>query len=646
MQLRLADIAGPFYDTTKPFRNWSSLPYYQLDLSIPPYVAENQLAQGIQRAIQYLDQIRVQGYTGIVIDNLAHLITFCDTAETIYTAQDPEYQRARRYGTAFTKLFDYAQNLDMQVYITADLQWSTAALRRFVGRITADNERVQLANRWAFHELFTSFPQVSGVVVRIGEAGGAHDHHGYQGHMLYTNTVALRSLIDILLPICEAYQRQLIVRTWSIGIGELGDLIWSQSRYRAVFADYDSPYLLTSIKHGPIDFFRHLPNNPTLGMPGPRQIIELQNRREYELFGMVPSSVERLHHDVIQHAIRQPQIAGIWAWNSTGGWGGGSSAIGTGIWSIWTELNSMVTAALAQNPACGTAECILAWCCSRYGVELGEAIAAFYRDSEAIMEHGWYLGRFAHSTPSLGPIYLPTLLWIWWMRPTASLLIWMYLATAITDPETTLRLGHEAAQRAEAHATLITTLVGKTDRLSQSVSYFADLMAVAHVIQQTMLRLAIAVTAGHSAEWQTHIMAAMQLMERLQQHERRWQGNREFPPLELAELRRFLAAMLSAPKVIWRRARFVARIVRQLRRGRRRQRSYLAGGVGALFLVGLLARRTRRNLGIAGLVASSMLVPALRRRMVGAALPWLSKRYYLLPSIFFETGPQISEWSR
>ena len=43
-------------------------------------------------------------------------------------------------------------------------------------------------------------------------------------------------------------------------------LLWSPERYRAAFAGFASPRLLVSIKHGPSDFFRLLPANPTLGL--------------------------------------------------------------------------------------------------------------------------------------------------------------------------------------------------------------------------------------------------------------------------------------------------------------------------------------------------------------------------------------------
>jgi hypothetical protein len=46
----LTDIAGPFYDPAKPFRNWSVLPFYQLDLPNAPFVDREQLERGLARA--------------------------------------------------------------------------------------------------------------------------------------------------------------------------------------------------------------------------------------------------------------------------------------------------------------------------------------------------------------------------------------------------------------------------------------------------------------------------------------------------------------------------------------------------------------------------------------------------------------------
>jgi hypothetical protein len=417
----LADIGGPFYDAAKPFRNWSALPFYQLDLPQPPYVDQQQLAEGVERALAYLERIHAQGYSGIVIDNLAHLVTFARASSQVYGADSPYRLRAEVYRAAFGRLFDRAAQLDMEVYVTTDMQWSTPPVRAYIGRLTADNPRLADVNRWALDELFAALPQVRGLVVRIGEAGGAHNQDvGYTSHMLYTTVAAVRGLIATLLPVCERHERMLIVRTWSIGIGELGDLLWSAERYRAVFDGFNSPWLLASIKHGPSDFFRLLPHNPTLGLPGPRQFVELQNRREYELFGMVPSSIARLHQNALQHAAATSTFAGVWAWNGTGGWGGGRATIGAEGWSLWTELSSALTAALVRDPSLDTQEFARRWCAERFGGEFGAALADVYLESEELIERGWYSGTLPGGRRSLGAIYLPSLLWIWWMRPTAT----------------------------------------------------------------------------------------------------------------------------------------------------------------------------------------------------------------------------------
>src|SRR5215470_7546765 len=107
----LADIGGPFYEFAKPFRNWSALPFYQIDTPVAPYVDRAQLERGVARAGAYLAQIHAQGYTGIVIDNLAHLVTFDSAPQSIYTLDDPCRLRALAYSAAFRRLFAQAAAL-------------------------------------------------------------------------------------------------------------------------------------------------------------------------------------------------------------------------------------------------------------------------------------------------------------------------------------------------------------------------------------------------------------------------------------------------------------------------------------------------------------------------------------------------------
>ncbi|MGB9634081.1 MAG: hypothetical protein ACPL8I_12180, partial [Chloroflexaceae bacterium] len=173
MKRLLTDIAGPFFEPGQPFRNCSALPYYQLDLPQRPYVDRDRLERCLARAERYLATVAAQGYTGIVLDNLAHLITFDATPERIYAPNDPCRQRALIYGEAFAPLFERAARQGMEIFVTSDMQWATPALRRYAGRLEPGNPRLAEANRWALEELFTRFPVVTGLFVRIGEAGGA-----------------------------------------------------------------------------------------------------------------------------------------------------------------------------------------------------------------------------------------------------------------------------------------------------------------------------------------------------------------------------------------------------------------------------------------------------------------------------------------
>lgn len=630
LHMRLADLSGPFFDPHKPFRNWSSFPFDQLDLPTAPYVDETQLQWGVDRAIAHMLILQGQGYTGVVVDNLAHLVTL--DAAGAGAPDSPTRRRALIYRRAFTRLFDAAAALGLETFVTSDMQWSTPELRRAAGPLHADNPHLAELNRLALQELFQTFPQVRGVVVRVGEAGGAHNQGAaYTGHMIYTTPAALRSLITNLLPVAEARDRLLIVRTWSVGIGALGDLISSPERYRAVFAGFISPHLLVSIKHGPADFFRLLPPNPTIGLPGPRQIVELQTRREYELFGLGPSSVAELHQAAIQRATATPQVAGIWVWNSTGGWGGGTATLGDTGWNLWTELGSALTAALAQQPGSDSEAFVRAWLAARLpDATFAEAAADLYCDSADVLEHGWYMGRLPHATAYLGSLYLAPLLWVWWMRPTAALPIWAYLAAAVGDSSATLTASRAACERAIAHADRLAALADSAQPdavfIARSARYFADALALAYAVRALLLPLFGAAWAGQRSN-AIAAPAAQQALRLLRTtinaHQAHWGNRSDFPALELAELQQFVGALEEHPRRTWLQIRSTVTLVRSLRERR------TPGGA----------------LGLAGLGAGLLLTPPIRRRALQHALPWLSRRFQLLPSIFFEAGPAIEEWA-
>lgn len=657
----LTDVGGPFYDTAKPFRNWSALPFYQLDLPHPPFVDQTQLEWGVTRAITYLEQVRAQGYTGIVVDNLAHLVTFDDAPVRLYRPADAAHQRALIYRAAFTRLFEHAASLAMEVFVTTDMQWSTAAVRRYAGRLEPGNPRLAAVNAWALEELFRCFPHVSGVFVRVGEAGGAHNHdREYAGHMIYRSVPQLRALIGTLLPVCKRAGRLLVVRTWSIGIGQLGDLMWSRERYRAVFGDLASPNLLVSIKHGPSDFFRHLPHNPTIGLPGPAQIVEVQNRREYELFGMTPSSVAELHHAALHPSHSALQPAGVWAWNASGGWGGGTAALGEQGWSLWTELSSALTAALAGAPELNAEHFVQAWFEARFGGAEGcrnarnrqrfaRAAAALYLDSAELIEDGWYHGRPARGSTLLGRFVVPPLLWVWWLRPTAAPLFWAYLATASADVAATTALSARAVARANEHLEHLVAArpadVPAAAFVVESARFMRDCLAVAHALRSVLLAAAAAARTNDRVRWEAIASQAGAARAVCAAHSATWGARRDFPALELAEVERYLEQLERRSGFHWAQARAAALTASYLLGDGEAGVALRSLGAALLALALFGAWRSRPGRMALAVAATAMVLGTqLRQPALQRVAPWLCRRYFIVPSIFFETGPSFTEW--
>jgi hypothetical protein len=146
-----------------------------------------------------------------------------------------------------------------------------------------------------------------------------------------------------LLPVFEARDTVLIVRTWTLGAYPIGDLMWNRRTYDAVFGDVASRYLIVSLKYGDTDFFRYLDVNP-LFFHGPQQkIVEFQCRREYEGMGEYPSFVGWLHARYLT-ALRERScnLVGMFAIQA-GGWAPFRRLAFCGDGSIWNELNTYAT---------------------------------------------------------------------------------------------------------------------------------------------------------------------------------------------------------------------------------------------------------------------------------------------------------------
>lgn len=207
-------------------------------------------------------------------------------------------------------------------------------------------------------ELFETFPELDGLVIRFGEtylfdtpyhAGGnpvrSGGKEGIDGHV---------QLINLLKSeVCEKYNKKLFYRTWDFGFFHTNANVYKQ------ITDQVEPHpnLLFSIKYCQGDFHRLTRFNPTLGIGKHPYIIEFQGQPEYYgkgahpvyVFGGMLNGFSEYAQNMAPEAIQSvaqlkadPKFKGLWTWSRGGGWRGPYITN-----ELWCDVNTQVAAVWA-----------------------------------------------------------------------------------------------------------------------------------------------------------------------------------------------------------------------------------------------------------------------------------------------------------
>lgn len=187
--------------------------------------------------------------------------------------------------------------------------------------------------RSQIREIFTTFPELDGLVVRVGETY-LHDlPHHTGGDPIVRGVESHVALLEILREeICCKLDRTLIYRTWMSGLGENAD-----SYLEATGRIEAHPNLIFSIKHCVGDYHRNHRFSPPLGKGRHQQLVEVQCQREYEGKGAFPNYIaagvidgfeeyQSLMPPGMPQCLRdladRPEFAGLFTWSRGGGWMG------------------------------------------------------------------------------------------------------------------------------------------------------------------------------------------------------------------------------------------------------------------------------------------------------------------------------------
>jgi len=217
------------------------------------------------------------------------------------------------------------------------------------GKISFERPKTMEIHRMMLDELFETFPDLDGLVIRTGETY-LNNVPYHTGNNPITNGVESHvKLIKLLREeVCVKRNKTIFYRTWSFG-----GMHDSAAYYLAVTNQIE-PHtnLIFSIKHTKGDYHRTYDFNPTLSIGSHKQLIEVECQREYEGKGAFPNYVMNgVINGFEEYVTTKPQqgykslneikenknFAGVWSWSRGGGW------VGPYITNeFWCKLNAYV----------------------------------------------------------------------------------------------------------------------------------------------------------------------------------------------------------------------------------------------------------------------------------------------------------------
>ncbi len=247
----------------------------------------------------------------------------------------------------------------MKVFLRTDMLTLTTPLEQYLtdrfGSLDTANPELWDVYAAGLDELYAAEPALDGVLIRIGEAGRVYDVEGWDVYsaLAVTTVDSVRTMLEAFTTQAEASDREVIFRTWSVGVGAVGDMHTNDASYEAVLGGIDSPALIVSTKYTLGDFYSWLPLNVTLEQGEQRRIVEFQSRREFENFGAFPNDLGPEYQFALQQLLAaNANIEGVWTWTQDGGpWRAGPMTLylKAGFWQLY-ELNTMLAADLARDP--------------------------------------------------------------------------------------------------------------------------------------------------------------------------------------------------------------------------------------------------------------------------------------------------------
>ncbi|SDH55863.1 hypothetical protein [Microbacterium pygmaeum] len=627
LPLRMVDLGAVAVDPDtaqwKAGTDYSHASKAFADVLLPdaPYIDQAALEAAYAEFDDYLQRVVADGYNAVAFPGFVEFVTFDDApGGPVYAEGD--HHRALAMRDAFGPFWDRAQDLGMKVFLRTDMLTLTTPLENSLtdrfGSLDTANPQLWDVYAAGLDELYAAEPALDGVLIRIGEAGRVYDVDGWDVYsaLAVTTVDSVRAMLDTLTAQAEASDRNVIFRTWSVGVGAVGDMHTDDASYEEVLSGIDSPALIVSTKYTLGDFYSWLPLNATLEQGEQRRIIEFQSRREFENFGAFPNDLGPQYQFAIQQLLAaNDRIEGIWTWTQDGGpWRAGPMTLygKTGFWQLY-ELNTLLAVNLARDPDTDVGEVTAGWARQWFSDDPAtvEAIVQAMARSRPAIEQGLYIQPFAEQRVFAIGLEPPPMMWIfeWDILTGDSAVLDVLYAISRDATDGDIDAAIAGGEQAVADAERMRELISGTDAATWRDPELRELFAGTMDYEVDSLRMLTAYRAMilHQAQWHDTLSADAYaawasdrdaFQELAAGHLEHYAGNVDFPAFNLTAAELGVERADRDAAMAW-----LARVLLVL--------------AAAWVLIGIVAARTRlvRRPGAA----------AARAAWLGASRPWRAR---------------------
>ncbi|HQR79425.1 MAG TPA: hypothetical protein PLT68_04320, partial [Actinomycetota bacterium] len=492
-------------------------------LSEPPWVDPAAMRRVTREWHDYIDHLRAYGYNGVVVSGFLEYVNFDKVGDgyEVYPADSPYRARHDAMVEQFGRMWKYADDMGMQLVFKTDMLANSGPLNEYVerelGGFDVEDPRLWELYRAGLAEFFEKLPFVDGLMIRIGEAGSVYNAPGwdYFSTLAVTTVDSVRTMLTEFTATAAEYDKTIYFRTWSVGVGEVGDMHTNPQSYDTVLAGIPADNLVVVTKFTMGDFYSWLPLNPTLEQGDQPRIVEFQSRREFEAFSSFPNYLSADHQVALQDFEQQnPNIRGVWVWTQDGGpWRAGpmSLYLKTGFWQLY-DLDVYATGRLAWDRNTDLGKVNRDWIVQNFTEDPATiaTIQEIFARSRQVAKQGLYIEPYADKRVLALGLEPPPMMWIFeWdlvSGDSAALSVIHHASRGriqeAVDGALEAQRGAEA-MLAQARATDPAKWKDPVlrDRLIHSLEYETDLFATLGAFRAAFLSYYDWLDSGESADW-------------------------------------------------------------------------------------------------------------------------------------------------